>query len=445
MKTTNVILRLCTTLCVIAAFAAFGAGCGDDSNNGSGDDCPSGQVMASVSNGPEQCYESCEVGTDCSEAGASCNSGVCIGGGTSNGADAGNDDTGGGGGDTGLQCGSDEVAANPFGQGETCYATCTDESTCVDAEECLELNDGTMACIEIPTGDSSCAELSECSGSCAQDDAACQNDCFVNATSEAQDASNTMNSCISDNCGDATTQEEVVACADENCSTEINACIACESGDVDLTRGFGFACTTVCTEGGGECTGDETCQSPILGDPTSMFCAHDMSKLADACAGNPDCPTPDVPGGQPFCVAESQDASLVGGFCYAAGCQFGANGQGYGLNSGCGLEAICIEQADGNGGTVGICVPLCSEVEDCRDTDLESYTCSIIQKSGETSVGTCGTACTDATDCEGPEGNAGGRCNATSYCEFPCAGDGSCAEAGGACDGEDFCVFEAAP
>jgi hypothetical protein len=439
MKTMNSILRLCAILCLFAGVAAFGIGCGDDNNEGGGDDCPSGQVSAEIG-GVADCYETCEGDSDCSGGGtcqstANSDTSVCVGGSGNNGADAGNNGTDGGdNNDAGLQCGTDEVAANPLGEGEACFATCTETADCSGNEECQELNDGSAICFETPTGDASCSDIIGCIGGCGEQDAQCQNECFFAGTADSQDTYETMLTCANTNCA----QSQDPNCFRDNCQAEVDACAGCTGDELEIN----FQCATPCTEGGSECGASEECVQPYLGLTDQMVCSYSPDSFGEACTDASECGGPDpeqVAQGQGYCNTQAP-----GGECWAIGCNFGSQ---YGPGTGCGLEGICFEQPQQTGESVGLCQLLCREQSDCPRGETDDFSCRIVQEVEGERTGICGASCGSNADCtfQGTTGEIQGQCNHLGYCELPCDGSGDCADSGGTCDANDFCVFDEEP
>jgi hypothetical protein len=393
MNMTNVLLKFCTTLCLIAGLAAFGAGCGDDNGDG-GDDCPTGQVKASINDGPEQCYETCGEASECSEAGATCNSGVCVGGGGNNGADAGAD--------AGDDAGTDDDTG------------------------------GTTT-----PGTDSCAEVIQCFFSCSQNDPGCPDACVADGTDDAQTQFGAVESCIQTNCSTGVTIE----CIQTNCSEVIDTCVDC-TGDttVDLAVGFGFQCTQQCTADS-DCPSGQNCEDPILVSDAPSLCAHDMTGLSDTCTDDADCPAPDNPNGQSQCATQTQSGDTIdGGYCITGGCN---SESPYGLESGCGLDGYCFSQ-----GAQSACSLLCNTQEDCPRGTEDEFACNIIEERDNGQLlGTCGFACGSDADCAGQ--GFQGRCHEKGYCEYPCdpsdPADSCVADQNGTCEGtgtDGFCVFE---
>jgi hypothetical protein len=463
MKMTTVMLKFCAILGLIAGVSVAGTGCIGGGGGGGGSSCPEGQVKASIDDGPMTCLESCEVGTDCSEAGASCTSGVCVGPGTNNGgADAGGDaempedatpvdnDGGDGGGD---DCPVGQVKASVNGGAEQCYDSCVDVSECSGANAvctsgiCVDDdsndvdaggdagNDTTIN--PIPTGVDSCADVIQCVFSCPQGDANCPDACVADGTDEAQTKFGAFESCIQTHCtGNMTT-----ACIQTNCSNEMDTCVGCSgNATVDLNVGLGFQCTTQCTSNS-DCPVGQSCDDPILASGAVSVCSHDMSGLAGACTSDSDCPTPDTSGAQAACITQDGNGDTIsGGFCVAVGCN---DAEPYGSESGCGLDGYCF-----SGDTQTSCSLLCNTQSDCPRGSTDDFACNIFQERDDGSLlGTCGLSCTTNADCAGQ--NFQGRCHAKGYCEYPCDPsdpNNQCEiERGGTCQGtgtDGFCVFE---
>ncbi|WP_168210360.1 hypothetical protein [Persicimonas caeni] len=229
-------------------------------------------------------------------------------------------------------------------------------------------------------------------------------------------------------------------CFRNSCTTEIEACADCAAGEVEIN----FGCATPCTDAT-ECGADEECVDPYLGagEDGQKYCSYSPDNLGGACADNPDCGGPDpsvTEQGGGFC-----NTNVDGGFCLAVFCNYGLQ---YGPTTGCGLEAICGGQDDGQGGTIGICQPLCSENTDCLRGDTGEFSCNVVQLDQDGSpLGLCSPSCATDADCQFQDGTQG-RCNDNSYCEVPCEGDGAdCTDRGGVCtdfDGTEYCVFDAA-
>lgn len=439
----NKLFRLCAALCLIAGVSIFSVACGDDNNNGNGNDCASDEEFVSIDTGSgpvEACYQVCSSDSDCTtNPDATCSSGYCVETGTTDG-DAGNNDTGDDDTGGGLNCADDEVEANPLGEGAACYATCTDDSTCTGAETCEALGDGTQICLELPTGNATCTDILNCTSSCAQNDNQCFNDCFYDGTADAQDAFVAINECYSENnCQDG-------ECFRANCQAEIDTCAGCTGDEVEVN----FECLVPCTDDSSCTETGESCQAGYFLEGQESYCDIDMSDLGDACAGDGDCPATDLPQGSGFCITEAQQPDFVGGYCVAAPCQLAPGNQfNYGPSTGCGLQAICIPQTQ-SGQTIGLCLPLCQSADECRSgTDVDQYTCSIFSKDETTGavVGTCDPACSTDADCASQDGSTQGRCNDKGYCESPCDGSGTCDQQGGTCvdvDGTEYCQFETA-
>jgi hypothetical protein len=77
---------------------------------------------------------------------------------------------------------------------------------------------------------SSCSGILQCASTC-NDDATCENACLAAGSPAAQDSVNGLVKCASDNsCQDST-------CFEENCGTELQACIASSGGAGDTLTG----------------------------------------------------------------------------------------------------------------------------------------------------------------------------------------------------------------
>ncbi|MGM0556221.1 MAG: hypothetical protein ACQEVA_07565 [Myxococcota bacterium] len=358
-------------------------------------------------------------------------------------------DGGGNNGNNGDSCASGEIEYN--GQ---CYNECSSADDCNAGESCTPIGDSDdSVCIQTSdedtgtdtggetdtgtdddgggTADGTCSDILECAQTCQ--DQTCLDNCTSEGTADAQQKFDAFLQC---NQGGG------------NCDAELAACLGCSESETVI----GLDCVASCSANG-DCESDEICDEPIL-QPGESVCSYDVSTLGDGCAESTDCEGPDsdeVVQGQGFCSTEDADGNEIpGGICYAVGCNTNGQQVAYGPTTGCGLDAFCLAQPDGQGGTIGLCLPLCRETADCPRGLEDGYTCSIFQKDDSGNLGTCDAACETDADCESTDqqGNTvAGRCNTTEgYCEQPCdpAAASDCTDAGGTCeeDGENaYCVF----
>ncbi len=199
----------------------FASGCvvdadGDDNNNNNNGDCPDGQTLAEV-NGNEGCYTTCSSNDDCdTAAGASCTSGVCVGG----------DDNGGGDGDAGMMSDADNSDdqdtdgpgddQDTDGPGDDEDTGSTEGDTGGDGE-CQ--NPGTRTCSGIIDcfTENGCGDYER--GSPEQNE--CIANCENDGTCEAQNRYDNYDSCRTNNCGTQTASE---TCTLDNCGTELEEC-----------------------------------------------------------------------------------------------------------------------------------------------------------------------------------------------------------------------------
>jgi hypothetical protein len=425
-KTMKMTLRLCALLCLVAGLSAFGLACGDDGGGGgNGSDCEDDELYATV--GDETgCFTVCTGDAEC--GGGTCeqaneDTSICVGGSSNNnnGPDAGNNNNGP---DTGNNNNGPDTGnnnTNPDTGNNNTNPDTGNNNTNPDTG-----NNSTLP------SDQTCPEVLDCFGTCGQGDQGCLSDCIDSGTPEAQGQVDDLLTCAENNCPDGSEP----GCVQEECGAEFDACADCASGEVAI----GFECSTTCSTDG-DCGSDERCTEGYFGIADQSVCAYHPESLADTCTADGDCgpADPDVaPGGFGVCADDTQGGG-PDNTCYAVGCNPGAEGVDYGLQTGCGLEGLCLDQQ----GT-GLCLHMCDEQSDCPRGDSADYSCRILA-GGDNAWGICDLACGSDDDCVFDDGSGGeiqGRCNAKGYCETPCAGDGSCADAGGTCDSDDICVYE---
>jgi hypothetical protein len=204
-------------ICMIGALGLlFASGCVVDADGDDNGDCPDGQTFAEV-NGNEGCYTTCSSNDDCdTAAGASCTSGVCVGG----------DDNGGGDGDAGMMSdadNSDDQDTDGPGDDQDTDGPGDDEDT-----GSTEGDTGGDGECQNP-GTRTCSGIIDCftENGCAdyEDGSPEQNECIANCenegTCEAQDRYDDYRSCQENNCGTQTASE---TCTYDNCGSQLEAC-----------------------------------------------------------------------------------------------------------------------------------------------------------------------------------------------------------------------------
>ncbi len=149
-----------------------------------------------------------------------------------------------------------------------------DPAMCVCPAACL--TDGT--CNNVLCQTLTCEEVYTCMVNCGQD-AACQTDCYMAGTEEAQQQLNAMLGCLNEFC-DGLTGQEYQDCASERCASEIRECLPVGTGP--LSCDDVYACLVNCPDG------DQTCLGGCYEQGTSEAQAalDDMFNcFSDHCSG----------------------------------------------------------------------------------------------------------------------------------------------------------------
>jgi hypothetical protein len=156
-------------------------------------------------------------------------------------------------------------------------------------------------------------------------------------------------------------------------------------------------------------------------------------------------------------AGETVETGFLGGYCSAYGCEPNQTAQGFGLSldARCGDSGLCLPAGSTPQNPYGLCLKGCSSVADCPRGLDAGYTCRILFKDDDDSVGMCWPKCDDDDDCSSPaEGNTPavvGKCSATSYCMASCnpaTANSVCIQNGGTCvpteedDTKGFCAYD---
>jgi hypothetical protein len=155
-----------------------------------------------------------------------------------------------GGGDTVAECSSLVQCLNGCGADQGCATACQDEASdaanaafsdiinCAQFSACINMADGTIdqACLDMncsaelgacfgesvdPGGNGTCGELNGCLNTCGPNDANCQNGCVEATSPEGFQQFQDAIACIQM----AGCQPGDVACQQENCGAELEACL----------------------------------------------------------------------------------------------------------------------------------------------------------------------------------------------------------------------------
>ncbi|GEM_PF-1874006 len=271
MSKTN-ILQTMLTLCVVGAFAAFGASCGS-----SEPDCSSDQAFYQG-----QCVDTCDSVEDC-EQGQSCvgteeiNGKVCVGGdnnpdGGMDGSvddggddDGGNEDDGGNGGDGGQICESLQ----------TCIQNSCASQSGVNLASCIETNCETELNNCPEAAGLSCSGYIDCLNNCPSGDSSCENECQSNLGELGAIRVNAYGTCLNENDCDS------ASCRMGTCGDEFYACFP-DRAPGQATCNEIFRCESV---GIGTCESNGTQQAQI--DRSELITCADGQGCLDDGENNP--------------------------------------------------------------------------------------------------------------------------------------------------------------
>ncbi|MFW6054243.1 MAG: hypothetical protein ACOC9J_05465 [Persicimonas sp.] len=323
--------------------------------------------------------------------------------------------------DVGLDCSEGTVAADPFGEGEACYASCTEANDCEEGKQCVD-----SICIESPSEDLDCAEVISCIADCDESDSDCRDACLSNGSPQGEGLARELLECFERNCPEGEPE-----CLAEQCKSEMDSCADCSENQVPV----GLECMAPC-ETNADCDTDQQCTEPYFQlTEGQKVCSYHPENLSGPCSENDECGGPDpeiIDDGGEMCSSNEELST-----CLAVGCNPDPS---YGPNTGCGLEAVCHEE-----GNLSFCIALCREQSDCPDNNADETSCRIVQEDDEGRVGVCEPSCSGDDDCILDDGSGDmqeGRCNNQGYCEVPCADSDDCGDKGGTCDTDGFCVFD---
>lgn len=411
-RNANMLMRLVASLSLVAGVAIFAVGCGDD-----GETCEDDEILAEV-DGEEDCFATCEEDGDCGDD-ESCtetegDQSICT-----------PDDEDNGGDNNDPECEEDGDCEDGVCSEDNECVTCEDEGDCGDSEICTEDNEcEEVECVEegdcgddefctadneciATTGDASCPDVYDCVVDCSQGDEACQQECLASGTEDAQQSVQALFQCLNETQGDA-----------EECAGELEDCANCGDDEAYVPDMDPLGCFDGCDQDE-DCADDESCETSFFSDEEDevSVCSHDMSSLADSCEESGDCtaPDPDVADDGGASCEETDPVTgsdAEGNWCVAEGCNVpGDQGAGYGPDTGCGLQALCVDYQ----GSAQLCERLCRVDDDCPRGDTGDYVCSL-SAAGVDAYGSCRPACTSDGDC-----GEGRGCNEdTGVCEYEC-------------------------
>ncbi len=264
------------------------------------------------------------------------------------------------------QCGADEFCDNGtcvFEGGDECEfnSQCSsieicDDGRCVRNPEVDCLSNRDCGDGEFCNGDNQCeAEFNEvaalCESFCSNVYGSCpKSQCGGLTASDRSDADRNYDICVNGGSTNGQTQDacEVLYARDSEYRQSVDTlgsqnCGSSELRDVHCyALGYGDKC--------GGCTGWNA------GDPCTSDNQCDAGLLQASCVPEIDPNTGDPTG-------------FEGGYCIGVGCNTNSNQVGqiaYGPQTGCGNDALCLNEDDGNGGVTGVCVGLCSGAGTCR-------------------------------------------------------------------------------
>jgi len=358
-----------------------GPGTGTDAGPGGGDACTAvacrsfdcGMVPDGCG-GMQDCGD-CEIGAPCTDD-SGCASGEC-------GTEA---ERGWHEGYCTLECYEDAdcgagrhcaFTMNSLSRIGSCVTSCGSAADCRGPEyDCVDIDDfGPRECAPVGTGAGAvgdpCTTNTDCAGG---EDYLCLRE------ETGWRAGTCSLSCLTDgDCGSGN------HCAFVPATGGDGLCLPNCTADTDC-RADGYVCTNADEDTGGatECFPGGTDTTAATGDP---------------CTGVWECP-----GGDDAACLTPDGSGTVDGFCTEIGCT---------ADSDCETGAHCTSFDDGDGGTLGLCLPDCSSDADCR---ADGYACYDVDEDGGgvtecwiggTGAGAPGASCTDAGDCAG---GARGRC-----------------------------------
>ncbi len=377
--------------------------------------------------------------------------------------------TSSGGGDS---CADGEVRTQPPGQELGCYTECGADSECDTGEECKQFNGGQIE-ICVPGAEAECTVDGDCATGETCDTGSCVTaGCTTDANCEAGETCDngvctTPPECTVD--GDCETNE---VCTDNRCEPDgdvpecaaycenlFGSCVKNTCTGLDATDTASLdASYDACLNGGTAQDGSviNPCAQDYLSDPqfaaqvdqfaaetcgsstalTGVYCGSFAfgekcdcvePTIGTACAADTDCEGGTL---NPICIPETdpdtnEATGFTGGYCISGPCDAGSTQAGaiaVGGTTGCGTDAMCINENTQNGVT-SICYDLCSANTDCRD----GYACEVLGffTSGD-AAGKCTPACETNEDCPvytltaDPNTMLNSFCNADKWCEIPC-------------------------
>ncbi|HOU53183.1 MAG TPA: trypsin-like serine protease [Myxococcota bacterium] len=247
----------------------------------------------------------------------------------------------------------------------------------------------------------SCEQIYDCVVSCS--DQACWETCVNRGTPEAQQVFQDLVGCLSQNCGNAGSDQEFQQCAGQYCASQIDACFPGQTGDLSCEEAYG--CIVQCG------AGDRTC----LNDCWGRGSAQAQQQLGDlfGCF-NQQCGTIQDEGAWRECVLSKCQSEIL--TCMPPDdCDL--------RGGGCGPGQACApwlwdhtDCGDSLGGTVGTpCDPQADQALPCADglacwaTEGGAFCAKVCLEDGD---------CPDQGACGGTayEGRREGICQAATPC-----------------------------
>lgn len=288
---------------------------------------------------------------------------------------------------------------------------CNDNASICGCAEACQAN-GT--CDDSVCTIDTCGAAYECMVNCGND-ASCQEQCFVNASPQAQGQLNDLFTCLEDKCGGNMTDQQFAQCVQDNCSAQTDACFGPAVTGSDTCEQV-YDCFGTCA--------DDSCYNTCYGEGSAQAQSqiNAMLQCFDAQCGTIEdqdawvsCVQDKCASQLTACFGAQESCDLTGGDCAAGTACYPTTTEGYNgcfdtagkaVGAACNEAATDLECADGAACVDGTCARFCTSAGACGPGGV----CDL-EVTGLDGVGVCSAVEAPCTDADNDGACADADCN----------------------------------